>query len=157
MKSNPFSDAAFIISIIICMSRITHEVCIVGAGPVGLALANCLSRSPLISSIALIDRKLPQVMASSHALPNQRVFSINAPILQFLERIGALQRVRQMGRLQNIEVMSKESDAFIEWEEKSARIIENDELVSSLLQTLQQTSSKCKIDFIEDEIQTVSN
>lgn len=108
------------------MSRITHEVCIVGAGPVGLALANCLSRSPLISSIALIDRKLPKVMPTPHTLPNQRVFSINSPILQFLERIGALQRVRQMGKLQNIEVMSKESNSFIEWEEKSARIIEND-------------------------------
>lgn len=95
------------------MSRITHEVCIVGAGPVGLALANCLSRSPLITSIALIDRKLPRVMPAPYALPNQRVFSINAPILQFLERIGALQRVRQFGKLEHIQVMSKESGSFI--------------------------------------------
>lgn len=130
------------------MSRITHEVCILGAGPVGLALANCLARSPLISSIAVIDRKLPKVLPTPHQLPNQRVFSINAPTLQFLERIGALQRVRQMGRLENIEVLSKESNSFIEWEEKSARIIENDELVSALLLNLQETKTSCKVDFI---------
>jgi 2-polyprenyl-6-methoxyphenol hydroxylase-like FAD-dependent oxidoreductase len=89
------------------MSRITHEICIVGAGPVGLALANCLARSSLVSSIALIDRKLPKALPVAHQPPNQRVFSINAPTLNFLERIGALERVRQMGRMQHIEVMSK--------------------------------------------------
>jgi 2-polyprenyl-6-methoxyphenol hydroxylase-like FAD-dependent oxidoreductase len=89
------------------MSRITHEVCIIGAGPVGLALANCLSRSPHINSIALVDRKLPKVLPQPYSPPNQRVFSINAPILQFLERIDALKRVRQCGNLKNIEVMSK--------------------------------------------------
>jgi 2-polyprenyl-6-methoxyphenol hydroxylase-like FAD-dependent oxidoreductase len=134
------------------MSRITHEVCIVGAGPVGLALANCLARSALVSSIALIDRKLPTPLPAPHSLPNQRVFSINSPTLQFLERIGALQRVRQMGRLQNIEVMSKESGSFIEWEEKAARIIENDELVSALQLALQDSKTSCKVDLIEDEI-----
>lgn len=89
------------------MSRLTHEVCIIGAGPVGLALANCLSLSPHISSVALIDRKLPQILPQAYSTPNQRVFSINAPTLQFLERINALQRVRQYGNLNNIEVMSK--------------------------------------------------
>lgn len=86
---------------------LTHEVCIVGAGPVGLALANCLSRSPLISSIALVDRKLPSVLGQAYSVPNQRVFSINSPTLTFLQRVGALQRVRQMGRLEHIQVVSK--------------------------------------------------
>ena len=46
----------------IIMSRFTHEVCIIGAGPVGLALANCLALSPHISRIALIDKKLPKII-----------------------------------------------------------------------------------------------
>lgn len=66
------------------MSKLTHEICIIGAGPVGLALANCLSLSPHISSIALVDRKLPKLTPTHTSLPNQRVYSINAPSLHFL-------------------------------------------------------------------------
>lgn len=66
------------------MSKIAHEVCIIGAGPVGLALANSLSLSPHINSIALIDRKLPKILDKPYTTPNQRVFSINAPIIQYL-------------------------------------------------------------------------
>ncbi len=41
------------------MRKLSHEVCLIGGGPVGLTLANCLARSPYIKSIALVDRKLP--------------------------------------------------------------------------------------------------
>lgn len=44
------------------LAKLTNEVCIVGCGPVGLTLANCLALSPQINSIALIDRKLPKVV-----------------------------------------------------------------------------------------------
>lgn len=99
------------------MKTITHEVCIVGAGPVGLALANCLVRSPHISSIALIDKKMPKVLPEAYSIPNQRVYAVNAPSLKLLENLGALSKVRQLGRLNHIEVMSKEAKSFIEWEE----------------------------------------
>jgi len=89
------------------MSKLTHEICIIGAGPVGLALANCLALSPHIQSIALIDRKLPKIMPTAYSIPNQRVFSINAPSLKFLDNIGALPRIRQYGTLSNIQVVSK--------------------------------------------------
>ena len=46
--------------------------------------------------------------------------------------------------------MSKESESFIEWEEKSAKIIENDELVSALLYNLEQIGDKKKVELIED-------
>ena len=38
-----------------------YQVAIVGCGPVGLTLANCLVKSPFINSIALIDKKLPSL------------------------------------------------------------------------------------------------
>lgn len=44
------------------MKKLTHEICLIGCGPVGLTLANCLARSPYVSSIALVDRKVPSVM-----------------------------------------------------------------------------------------------
>ncbi len=44
------------------MHNLTHEVCLVGCGPVGLTLANCLAKSPYINSIALVDRKLPKIL-----------------------------------------------------------------------------------------------
>lgn len=42
------------------MQKISTQVMIAGCGPVGLALANCLVRSPFIHSIALLDRKIPK-------------------------------------------------------------------------------------------------
>ena len=63
------------------MRKLTHEVCLVGCGPVGLTLANCLARSPYIRSIALVDRKLPAILKEPYSKPNQRVYSINGPSL----------------------------------------------------------------------------
>ena len=88
----------------------------------GLALANCLVRSPHISSLALIDRKLPQSMVSPHPIPNQRVYALNSPTLQLLGKLGAWQRVRQFGELTHIEVVSKEAGAFVEWAESAAKV-----------------------------------
>jgi len=44
------------------MKALTHEICLIGAGPVGLTLANCLARSPYVSSVALVDKKIPSVL-----------------------------------------------------------------------------------------------
>lgn len=84
-----------------------HDICIVGAGPVGLTLANCLIRSPLVSSIAVIDRKIPAGMEQPYPVPNQRVYAINGPSLKVLDSVGVLGKVRQLGRLDHIEVASK--------------------------------------------------
>jgi 2-polyprenyl-6-methoxyphenol hydroxylase-like FAD-dependent oxidoreductase len=46
-------------------------------------------------------------MAQPYSIPNQRVYSINAPTLKLLDNIGALPRIRQYGTLSNIEVMSR--------------------------------------------------
>jgi len=84
------------------MSKLTHEICIIGAGPVGLALANCLSLSSHIKSIALIDKKLPKYMSNPFSIPNQRVYAINSPSLNLLSNIGALPKIRQFGTMKTI-------------------------------------------------------
>lgn len=48
------------------MQKISTEVLIAGCGPVGLALANCLAKSSYVSSITLLDRKMP---SKNRALP----------------------------------------------------------------------------------------
>ena len=118
------------------MRKLSHDISIVGAGPVGLALANCLVRSPAICSIAMIDRKLPSALELPYTVPSQRVYAINSPSLKVLESIGVLSKIRQMGRLEHIEVMSKEAGQFVEWREHNARIIENDEMVNVLREEL---------------------
>ena len=63
------------------MNRLSHEICLIGCGTVGLTLANCLAKSPYIKSIALVDRKIPKIMKEPYKIPNQRVYSINGPSL----------------------------------------------------------------------------
>ena len=69
------------------MRKLTHEICLIGCGPIGLTLANCLARSPYISSIALVDRKVPNIMKEPYKTPNQRVYSINYPSLEIFKSL----------------------------------------------------------------------
>lgn len=79
----------------------------IGAGPVGLTLANCLARSPYIKSIALVDRKIPSIMTKPNMLPNQRVYSINGPSLEIFKSLQVDNKIRQYGIMNEIEVISK--------------------------------------------------
>lgn len=89
------------------MKKIATQVLIAGCGPVGLTLANCLSASPYIDSIALLDRKIPKPVRELPPLANQRVFSINGPSLKLFETLNVLPLIRQKGIMEKVQVVSK--------------------------------------------------
>jgi len=70
---------------------------LIGGGPVGLTLANCLARSPYINSIALVDRKMPPILSKPNVVPNQRVYSINGPTLEIFKSLQIDNKIRQYG------------------------------------------------------------
>ena len=94
----------------------TYQIAILGCGPVGLTLANCLIRSPFIKSIALIDRKLPSVDRPLPPIPSQRVYSINYPSLKLYENLEVAKNIRKEGLMNKIQVVSKESEEYLGWE-----------------------------------------
>jgi 2-polyprenyl-6-methoxyphenol hydroxylase-like FAD-dependent oxidoreductase len=69
------------------MQKITTQVMIAGCGPVGLALANCLVRSPFVDSITLLDRKVPNEEREFPSFAHQRVYSMNGPSLKLLKNL----------------------------------------------------------------------
>ena len=88
------------------MSKVS-QVLVSGCGPVGLTLANCLAKSPLVSSITLLDRKLPSLERNLPETASQRVYSINSPSLKLYRELGILDSIRQKGIMAKVQVVSK--------------------------------------------------
>jgi 2-polyprenyl-6-methoxyphenol hydroxylase-like FAD-dependent oxidoreductase len=93
----------------------SQQITILGCGPVGLTFANCLVRSPFVRSITLIDRKLPKPERFLPPIPNQRVYSINQPSLNLYRNLNILPTIRKYGIMNKIQVLSKESEEFVQW------------------------------------------
>ena len=54
-----------------------------------------------------------------------------------------------MGEISHIQVMSKEAEEFLAWEEGHARVIENDELVNALVEGLREERFRDKVEWVE--------
>ncbi len=85
-----------------------HEVSIVGCGPVGLTLANCLKKSPIISKVLLIDKNKPKILTNQHEsnVPNQRVYSLNKPTLDLLKNLNIYEKLKLKGKMKSLQVAS---------------------------------------------------
>jgi 2-polyprenyl-6-methoxyphenol hydroxylase-like FAD-dependent oxidoreductase len=115
------------------MQKLTTQVMIAGCGPVGLALAVCLLRSPFVDSLVLLDRKVPSESRELPPVGHQRVYSMTGASLKLLSNLQILPQIRRKGIMVNVQVVSKESLAFVNWHHNEANVIENDELLYALM------------------------
>ena len=122
------------------MKPVDYDLVVLGAGPVGLALAAALARERL--RVALVDRA-PVVMLDRGAVDGEdwdaRVYAISPGSAEFLHSLGAWQRL-PAARLAPIEAMDVRGDAGgrIEFtayelgERALSWIVEHRELVGAL-------------------------
>jgi ubiquinone biosynthesis UbiH/UbiF/VisC/COQ6 family hydroxylase len=126
------------------MSAVDYDVTILGAGPVGLALAAALARERL--TVALVDRAPVAVLDRSNIDSEDwdaRVYAISPGSAEFLHSLGVWQRL-PAERLAPIEAMDVHGDAGgrIEFnayelgERALAWIAENRELVAALTEAV---------------------
>ena len=126
------------------MSALDYDVIILGAGPVGLALAAALGRERL--KAALVDRApvaVPDRNAADSDDWDARVYAISPGSAEFLHSLGAWQRL-PAERLVPIEAMEVcgdaggriEFNAYELGERALAWIVENRELVAALTEAV---------------------
>jgi ubiquinone biosynthesis UbiH/UbiF/VisC/COQ6 family hydroxylase len=126
------------------MTAVDYDVTILGAGPVGLALAAALARERL--AVALVDRA-PVAVLDRYNVDSEdwdaRAYAISPGSAEFLHSLGAWQRL-PAERLTPIEAMDVRGDAGgrIEFnayelgERALAWIAENRELVAALTEAV---------------------
>jgi 2-polyprenyl-6-methoxyphenol hydroxylase-like FAD-dependent oxidoreductase len=124
------------------MSRVDHDVVIVGAGLVGLALAVALARAGL--SVALADRgNVAAADAPSAATWDARVYAISPGSAVFLHGQGAWQTLpsERVAAVEAMEIFGDAGgrlrfDAYDLGERALAWIVENRELNAALVATV---------------------
>jgi 2-polyprenylphenol 6-hydroxylase len=129
------------------MNEPNHDVVIVGAGLVGLALAAALARSGL--SVAILDRG--GVIATEPATGrdwDSRVYAVSPGSAEFLHGLGVWQRIpgERMAPIEAMEVFGDDRghvrfDAYELGERALAWIVENRELNAALVSTVRADAS----------------
>jgi ubiquinone biosynthesis UbiH/UbiF/VisC/COQ6 family hydroxylase len=128
-------------------ARTVYDVTIVGAGPVGLALAAALARERF--TVALVDRSpLSSFEAQSAEDWDARVYAVSPGSAEFLRSIGAWQRLPSE-RLAAIEAMEVRGDdrgeirfsAYELGERALAWIVEHRELCRALAESVRTAGS----------------
>jgi 2-octaprenylphenol hydroxylase len=130
------------------MADVDYDVVILGAGPVGLALAAALGREHL--AVALLERG---ALAAYDGPANaddwdSRVYAVSPGSAEFLRRLAAWQRLPQE-RLAAIEMMDVRGDgggaiafsAYELGERALAWIVENRELSATLIEAVRTCAS----------------
>ena len=131
------------------MDAVDCDLIVLGAGPVGLALASALARERL--SVALVDRApvaVPERSDGGNEDWDARVYAISPGSGEFLHGLGAWQRL-PWERLAPIEAMDVRGDAggHIEFdayelgERALAWIVENRELVAALTEVVRTSEA----------------
>jgi 2-octaprenylphenol hydroxylase len=131
--------------------RSDYDVIILGAGPVGLALASALARERL--AVALVERTA-LTSFDGPAGPedwDSRVYAISPGSAEFLRKIGAWQRL-PAERIEAIEMMDVRGDgdgaiafsAYELGERALAWIVENREITSALIEAV-RTSDRIDV------------
>jgi ubiquinone biosynthesis UbiH/UbiF/VisC/COQ6 family hydroxylase len=123
------------------MNAPDHDVAIVGAGLVGLALAAALTRAGL--SVAMVDRG-NIVAADAHEDSwDTRVYAVSPGSAEFLRRLGVWQRIppERIAPIEAMEVFGDDGgqvrfDAYDLGERSLAWIVENRELNAALVATV---------------------
>jgi 2-octaprenylphenol hydroxylase len=128
--------------------RPDRDALVLGAGPVGLALAAALAREGL--SVALVDRTPPASFggASGDEDWDNRVYAVSPGSAEFLRAIGAWQRL-PAERLAPIEIMDVRGDdggaivfsAYEQGERALAWIVEHREICSALVESVRSAGS----------------
>ncbi|MEO8738935.1 MAG: FAD-dependent monooxygenase [Casimicrobiaceae bacterium] len=124
------------------MSNHDHDVAIVGAGLVGLALAAALAKSGL--AVAVVDRApVAATMGADENDWDARVYAVSPGSAAFLSALGAWQRLpaERMAAIEAMEVRGDARgylhfDAYELGERALAWIVENRELNAALVATV---------------------
>jgi len=129
------------------MIAVDHDVAIVGAGLVGLALAAALARAGL--SVAIVERN--NVVAAHTAQDDtwdSRVYAVSPGSAEFLHRHGVWQRIptERIAAIEAMEVSGDDHgllrfDAYDLGERSLAWIVENRELNAALVATVRADPS----------------
>jgi ubiquinone biosynthesis UbiH/UbiF/VisC/COQ6 family hydroxylase len=128
--------------------RPDYDALVLGAGPVGLALAAALAHERF--SVALIDRSPPASFAGASGDEDwdSRVYAVSPGSAEFLRAIGAWQRL-PAERLAPVEIMDVRGDdggaivfsAYEQGERALAWIVEHRELCAALTESARSASS----------------
>jgi 2-octaprenylphenol hydroxylase len=129
------------------MSQLDHDVAIVGAGLVGLALATALTRVGL--SVAIIDRStIVASDAAQDAAWDTRVYAVSPGSAEFLRRLGVWQRIspERIAPIEAMEIFGDDGgqlrfDAYDLGERSLAWIVENRELNAALVAAFRADAS----------------
>jgi 2-polyprenylphenol 6-hydroxylase len=129
------------------MNEADHDVAIVGAGLVGLALAAALARLGL--SVAILDRG--GILATEPATGSDwdsRVYAVSPGSAEFLHGLGIWQRIpgERMAPIEAMEIFGDDHghvrfDAYELGERALAWIVENRELNAALVSTVRADAS----------------
>ena len=128
--------------------RPDYDALVLGAGPVGLALAAALAHEGF--SVALIDRSPPASFAGASGDEDwdSRVYAVSPGSAEFLRAIGAWQRL-PAERLAAVEIMDVRGDAggaivfsaYEQGERALAWIVEHRELCAALTESTRSAGS----------------
>jgi 2-octaprenylphenol hydroxylase len=129
------------------MTGTVHDVAIVGAGLVGLALATALARAGL--SVAIVDRTgVVAADAAQDATWDARVYAVSPGSAEFLHGLGVWQRIpaERMAPIETMEIFGDDHglvrfDAYELGERSLAWIVENRELNAALVATVRADAS----------------
>jgi 2-polyprenylphenol 6-hydroxylase len=129
------------------MNQADHDVVIVGAGLVGLALAAALARTGL--SVAIVDRcSIVAADAAQDATWDTRVYAISPGSAEFLHGHGVWQRIpaERVAPIEAMEVFGDDRghvrfDAYELGERCLAWIVENRELNAAIVATVRADPS----------------
>ncbi|CAK55736.1 unnamed protein product (macronuclear) [Paramecium tetraurelia] len=139
-----------------------YDVCIIGAGPVGLSLAAALQKSKQLNKVLILD-SIKKPKFNKQGLPNQRVLSVTQSSREVLQSVGAWDKLEQ-GRVNPYNRMiidESNGQDYLEFKNQQAHIIEYDNIVNALLEVydgeIEFESKLEKIELKPNEYVTVND
>ncbi|CAD8051982.1 unnamed protein product [Paramecium sonneborni] len=139
-----------------------YDVCIIGAGPVGLCLGAALQKSKQLNKVIVLD-SIKRPLFKKEGAPNQRVLSVTQSSREVLQSVGAWDKLDQ-GRINHYKRMiidESQGQDYLEFKNQSAHIIEYDNIVNGLLEVydgeIEFESKLEKIEVVENEYVKVND